>query len=63
MTTQEQTFTDGMARARVAELGRAAIPERPCHLAWLHGETVPEISPRQAAERTARLKPAGRLWD
>lgn len=42
---------------------RAAVPERPVHWPWLHGAVVPEVSPRQVAERTAASKPADRWWD
>lgn len=30
---------------------RAKIPERPAHWPWLHGATVPVLSPAQVADR------------
>jgi hypothetical protein len=53
---------DHLEQLRREKDRRDAIPERPCHLPWLHGEVVPAISPRQAAERNGGVVSPRQWW-
>lgn len=53
ITLDSSHYAERLARG-AREARSNSIPERPVCWSWLHGPVVPEVSPGDAKDRTAR---------